>query len=325
MTSVPQPVLALDFGGTKLSAAVVDAVSGAFFSRVQRPTPAFQGAPASLEVIIAAGEDALEGAAAFAPHPQAIGVSFGGPLSRDRRRVLRSMHVGAWEDFDLPDQLTRHFGLPVVMDNDANAAALGEGKFGSGRHYSNLLYIQISTGIGAGLILNGQIYRGAGLAGEFGHTPIQPNGPVCSCGQRGCLESLTSGWAIARDGRLALAASQHDQIPGTLHSLCAGDPQNLTARTVFEAYRLGDPVAQKIIECAVYFLSLGIAQASLLLDPEIIILGGGIARSSDLIRVPLEANLERNLPPLFRNRLKIGFSTLNGDETLLGAALLTQS
>jgi glucokinase len=320
-TQLPTPILALDFGGTKLAAAVVDVSTGAILAHERASTPAGEGAQACLQAMLRLGRAALRLCEPGEGAIQAVGASFGGPVSRDRRTVLRSMHVGDWQGMALPEQLEASFGAPAFMDNDANCAALGEWAFGAGIGAENLLYVQVSTGVGAGLILEGRLYRGAGLAGEFGHMTVLPGGPQCVCGGRGCVESLASGWALARDGREALEGSpQH----GILRSLCAGDPGKISAQTVLEACRRGDPQAAQIVRRAFIYLGMGIASALCLVDPDRVVIGGGVARAREVIEPLLQAALQESLPPLLRGRARLEFAALEGRETLLGAALLTR-
>jgi glucokinase len=267
-----------------------------------------------------AGEQALAQAGLTFDDLAAIGVSFGGPVGRDRRHVLRSMHVQAWESMNLPEMLGQRFGLPVYMDNDANAAALGEWKFGAGQDSENLLYVQISTGIGAGLILNGQVYRGAGLAGEFGHITILTDGPLCSCGKRGCLESLTSGWALGRDARRLIEAGDSPQLA----ELTGDDPTQASAEMLLRAAEQGDMAAKDTTREAFTYLARGLAQAICLLDPEMVILGGGVTRARAVLEGVLAEELDAYLPALLRHRVQIKFACLQGMETLLGAGLLCQ-
>jgi len=310
-------VLALDFGGTKLAAAVVDKGNGKIYSLVQRPTPGLQGATACITTMFDIGRQALKECGPVSPAQ--VGISFGGPVSTDRKEVLMSSHIAGWEGVPLPKLAQQVFSCPAVMDNDANAAALGSWHFDTHREPENMVYIQVSTGIGSGLILNRSLYRGGGIAGEFGHLTIIPDGPECMCGKRGCLESLCAGWALARDGREALkTASKED----TLYKLCSGDPLIIDAKLLIQAARAGDSQAKAIIKRAFTALGIAIANVILLLDPQIIMLGGGITRAESEMRAVLDPVITRELHPLFKKRYKLQFSRLNGKETLLGAALL---
>lgn len=315
------PVLVFDFGGTKLAAGVVDANRGEVLSHVRMPTPASLGACGSIDAIVQAGRQALEAAGvALNELHEGIGISFGGPVSKDRRTVLRSMHVEAWDSVDLPDRIAAVFDRPAYMDNDANAAALGEWAYGAGRGAENLLYVQISTGIGAGLIVRRSVYRGSGLAGELGHSTVLMDGPPCSCGKRGCLESVAAGWAIAREGRALLENGGSPR----LGELSKHSPERIDAELVLRASQEGDPGALAVVERALRYLAMGIANAVCLVDPDVVVIGGGVARSRSVMGAILEPELEKFLPAMFRGRVRLAFSHLEGMETLLGAALIAQ-
>lgn len=316
--TVPDYVLALDFGGTKLAAAVVDAATGNIIAQTRVATPSKEGAEATLEEMIMIASETIT-TVKLDSAINRIGISFGGPVNKDRTTVLHSHHVSDWDGIILTKRLSEAFGLPAFMDNDANAAALGEWAFGAGGRAENMIYVQISTGVGAGLILNGELYRGGALAGEFGHLTVLPNGPHCVCGKYGCVESVCSGWAIARDGRAAL---QLAQPASPLWQLSTGRPENIRAELVFNAYRGGDPVAGSILQKSFSGLGIGIANMICLMDPEIVVIGGGIARASDVIRQFLLPILDIHVHHLFKGRYQLEFSQLDGKETLLGAARL---
>jgi glucokinase len=248
-----------------------------------------------------------------------VGISFGGPVSSDRKHVLRSFHVSGWEGIVLPQLASEAFGCPASMDNDANAAALGSWTFDAYQEPDHMLYIQISTGVGAGFILNRKLYRGQALAGEFGHNTIHPGGPKCTCGKQGCVESVCSGWALARKGRAALLKAD---VQSPLYQIASTYDAPLDARLVFQAAREGDPAATSILHNAFTRLGSAVANLIYLFDPGMIILGGGLIRSKDLIHPILEKTLEQEVHSLFRERCQLRFSTLEGREPLLGASLL---
>ncbi len=315
-------VLALDFGGTKLAAAIVDLGQEKIVSPVVRQqTPVSEGASGTLKAMIACGQQAL---AAFEQPERikAVGISFGGPVSNDRKRVLLSNHVSNWDGVPLVDEISQAFQLPAVMDNDGNVAALGEWWFGGHRLMDNLAYIQISTGVGGGFILNRQLYRGSGLAGEPGHYIVDVNGPLCSCGRHGCLESVCSGWAIARQGREALLKGS-GSCP-TLIRLSQNKPEAVNAAMVFEACRALDPDCVAIVQSALSNLAFMVVNLITCLDPQVAVLGGGLTRSRDIFEKYFMSVLVEQMHPFFKERCRIEFSALNGNELLLGAALLTQ-
>lgn len=317
MTSSADQVLALDIGGTKLAAAVIDAANGRILAEVRRAAPSEQGAPAVIQTMFEMGAQALN--ETNLRKPSRVGISFGGPVSADRKSVLMSNHVAGWGGIPLPLLAEEAFGCPAFMDNDANAAALGSWHFDTACEPDNLIYVQISTGIGSGIVLNRNLYRGGSLAGEVGHITVTPQGPECVCGKHGCLESLCAGWALARAGRDALLSAD---VASPLRRMSGGDINRVDARLVIEAARAGDAQAAGIIHQAFTALGIAIANVISLFDPQVVILGGGVTRAEAEMRAVLEPVIDRELHPLFKNRCKLEFSSLNGKETLLGAALL---
>ena len=310
-------VLALDFGGTKLAAAVVDLKSGRILAESRRPAPRTAGAMASISAMFEMGSQVLIESGQL--QPARVGISFGGPVSSDRKTVLMSNHVADWEGRPLPRLAEEAFDCSVFMDNDANAAALGAWHYDTHCEPDHMIYLQVSTGIGSGMILNRSLYRGGALAGEVGHTTVIPDGPECVCGKRGCLESLCAGWAIARAGREALQTASSSS---PLYHLSQGQPNLVDARLVIEAARAGDAQAQEITRTAFTALGIAIANVISLFDPAVVVLGGGVTRAEAEMRAVIEPVIARELHPLFQNRCRLEFSRLNGKETLLGAALL---
>jgi glucokinase len=321
MSGHPRFALAFDFGGTKLAAGLVDISSGEILNLFRQPTPSSQGAEMCLQAIVEAGSTILQTTTVRRNEILGIGISFGGIVSPDRRTVIKSMHVKNWDAFSLPERISMLFEMPAYMENDGNAAALGEWTFGAGKNTENMLYVQVSTGVGTGLILNNRVFRGESLAGEFGHMTVIPNGPDCACGKKGCIESLTSGWALMKYAREAYQKCSSDS---PLFRLTSFDPENISAEMLIQAYRERDNQAIEIIDRGFQFLGLGISNAVVLIDPKMVVLGGGITRSWDIMSPIVKAAMNEYLPPLFRNgRVRLEHSILNGTETLLGAAMLT--
>jgi glucokinase len=199
----------------------------------------------------------------------AIGVSFGGPVDYAMGTVRLSHHVPGWENTPLQAILEAKFGVPVRVDNDANVAALGEYRFGAGRSFDSLMYITVSTGVGGGWILHGQPWRGhESMAGEIGHTVADPQGPLCLCGKRGCVERLASGPYMAKDWA-------EEQGSG-------GAEEMVTGRQVAELAAAGDLVARGILLRGAWALGVGIGNAANLVNPRLFILGGGVTKSGEL-------------------------------------------
>lgn len=266
-------VLGLDFGGTKLAAGIVDTESGTVVASQRCPTPA-GGAATGFAAMLALG-DALRAQVATPIH--AVGVSFGGPVEADGRTVRLSMHLPGWEEFPLAARCEAHFGVPTIIANDADAAGLAEYRFGAGQGCQHMLYLTVSTGIGGGVIINGKLHRGEhAWAGEVGHMILKPDGPACACGGNGCLESLSSGLSIARDARANVPPSLRDR-----------DVATISARDVAMAAAAGDVVAMQIWDHALGWLGVGISSASNLLNPGIIVIGGGLTGAGEQLFAPL--------------------------------------
>lgn len=312
-------VLAFDFGGTKLAAAIIDKASGEVLHYAKRQTPKNLGSQGSLDIICALGDEFLQKYSA--EEIQAIGISFGGPISRDGQWIITSQHVKGWDYFPLPQVLSEHFGLPVFMENDANAAALGEWYYGAGEKCENLFYFQVSTGIGAGMILNGKLYRGMGMAGEFGHLTAEEDGMQCACGKLGCLESYSAGWSIA-----SRAKALYDQLPSgsALRQLTQNRAELVTTELVFEAYRQEDEQMQALVRSAMHSLARALADVICILDPNRVVIGGGISKSKDIMQAEMMPGLEKFIPGFLRGHFDLRFSALDGKETLYGAALLSE-
>ena len=309
-------ILALDFGGTKLAAAAVEPGARAFRARASMPSPPNKSAEADREIILALAKEVLGG-----KRPAAVGVSFGGPVREGV--VLLSHHVPDWEDFPLAEWLREHFGVPAAVENDANAAALGEWRYGAGRGTRYFLYVTVSTGIGGGIVIGGRLYRGAdSLAGEIGHMVVDPGGPRCTCGRRGCLEAFSAGPAIARRARELLASHHRSGEGRIILELVGGDPSRITAREVAMAAARGDPLAAEILREAGEALGFGLAQAIALLNPERVALGGGVVKAGE----PFLAHVRKaaNAWAFPGARVEIALAELGDDAPLWGAAALAQ-
>lgn len=210
-----------------------------------------------------------------------IGISCAGPLDLDKGILLSAPNMPGWRNVPLRDIFARGFALPVAVDNDANCAAMAEKRFGAGRAVEHLFYYTVSTGIGGGIIIAGRIYRGASFdAGEIGHTVILPKGPKCNCGKRGCLESLASGTAIAKCAR---RQASRDSLMLKL----AGRKKDINAEIVAHAAAQGDKAAQGIYSTAAFYLGLSVTNVIQTLNPQMIVIGGGVAKAGKLLFQPL--------------------------------------
>ena len=211
-----------------------------------------------------------------------VGCSVPGPLDREHGIVLFSPNL-AWRDVPLANMLQDRLNVPIEIEDDARCAALGEALRGTARGAKNAVYVTISTGIGSGVIVNGELYRGAhGLAGEIGHITLEPLGPLCSCGNTGCFESLASGTAIAERARQAV-------MRGDATVMADLGAESITAKQVIQAAESGDEVARHVVETAGDYIGIGLAAVASAYDPEIITLGGGVVIGRDDDRVEASA------------------------------------
>lgn len=305
-------ILALDYGGTKLSAALVARGERAWRALARAQSPSQHDAAYEQATMRALARQVLG-----KQTPRALGVSFGGPVDAARGRVILSHHVPGWEDTPLREQLELEFGAPVRIENDANIAALGEFTLGAGRGCASLLYVTVSTGVGGGWVIGGKIYNGAdAMAGEIGHTICDPRGAWCVCGRRGCVEALAAGPAIARHARERLDAN-----PDVITALRAcGD--TLTAAEVARAANVGDAFAQSVLDDAARALGFGIGTAITLLNPARVVIGGGVTKAGERWWEVVRASARANTLP--QMRVEIVPAALGDDAPLWGAVALAE-
>jgi glucokinase len=313
-------ILALDFGGTKLAAATVKAGAREWLRYQRQLSPAKADAVSDIEIMRSLIDSVLDGS-----KPDAIGVSFGGPVDATTGLVRLSHHVPGWENIPLKQLLEEDYHAPTSVDNDANVAALGEHRFGAGQGYDSLFYITISTGVGGGWILNGQPWRGAlGMAGEIGHMVVDPTGPVCLCGKRGCVERLASGPYMAQNARELLAAEPPHppgQVRGDiLRYLVSNDLNLITGQVVSAAAAYGDELAQEVLYKSAWALGVGIGNVANLMNPQRFILGGGVTKAGEMFwSVVRKVARETALPEV---NFEIVRALLGDDAPLWGAVAL---
>ncbi|WP_026099987.1 ROK family protein [Fortiea contorta] len=268
-------IIALDFGGTKLAAALVEQGSRNWLGYERRLSPTNADAQTDLEIMRSLIHSLLPG-----QKPAMIGVSFGGPVDATTGTVRLSHHVSGWENIPLKDLLAQEFGVPVSVDNDANVAALGEHHFGAAQGHNSLFYITVSTGVGGGWILNNQPWRGAGgMAGEIGHMVVDPTGPVCLCRKRGCVERLASGPYMAQDVRQRL--ENHPHSSEIFSTLVGNNLPLVTGKVVSEAATLGDELAQEVLYRGAWALGVGIGNVANLINPQLFVLGGSVTKAGN--------------------------------------------
>ncbi|MEK7588181.1 MAG: ROK family protein [Patescibacteria group bacterium] len=283
-----QYILGLDFGGTKLAAGIVNPQNGKIIQSLRRDTPEEKTANKSYAAMTALAKELLSGQKKSAI--QAVGVCFDGPVEPDCRTPRFSMHVTGWEGFPLADKIEKELGLPTRIGHDADACALAEYRFGAGKGVKHMLYFTVSTGIGGGVIIDGKLHRGEhAWAGEMGHMTLKPDGPLCPCGRRGCLEALASGPSVARAAKEQLKNPIPKPLPSNyVVSILKDIPRNqITARDVAEAVRKGDKLAAIVWNEAMRWIGIGVASAANILNPGKVVLGGGLTHAGDIFFDPV--------------------------------------
>jgi glucokinase len=268
-------VVGVDIGGTKVAAGLVDR-KGEIKSQIRTPMVANRSAAEGLAAVKSA-IDLL-----FAQDEKArvlvrgIGICAPGPLDPNTGVVVNPPNVPCWRDFPLAAEVAKVYDVPVKVENDANAAALAEAVWGAGRGFDHIFYATIGTGIGTGLVCDKRIYNGrTGAAGEGGHMSIDYNGPRCGCGKPGCVEVLAAGPAIARRARAKLASEQNPK--SIMLDLAKGNIDGVTSEMVGHAYAAGDPPAKEVLQETVKLLALWLSNIVDLLEPDVMIIGGGVA------------------------------------------------
>ena len=263
--------LGVDIGGTKVAVGVVNR-EGAILAQQRAPMIANGSAEAGLDAVI----NAIDSMLSSSPlEIDRIGICAPGPLDPEQGIVLNPPNVPCWRNFPLAERVSAKYQVPVKVDNDANAAALAETLWGAARGFRFVFYATIGTGIGSGIVFDGSIYHGkTGSAGEGGHVSIDYRGPVCACGKRGCIEILAAGPAIGIRARAKVAA---EPSRGALLVSLAGDVGAVTSETVGRAYAQGDSLAKEILVETVELLAPWLGNIVDLFDPDVIVIGGGVA------------------------------------------------
>ena len=276
-------IVGIDLGGTIVRAGAFDS-QGKLLAVQETPIEAKRGPEFGLRKI----QELIDQVLAESVAKSLIGIGIGctGPIDAVQGTVNNPFTLPTWENVPIVAWMQKAFHVPVTLENDANVAALGEYWQGAGRTAKRLYAVTVGTGIGTALIVDGQVYRGLdGSHPEGGHMILDPTGPACYCGARGCWESLCAGPAIERQARAA------DVTGSVLIEMASGDPEKITARMVFEAARTGDRVACSIVERFSAYFAQGILNIAILFVPEVIVLSGGVMRSLDLLMPRLQQTL----------------------------------
>jgi glucokinase len=313
-------IVGVDLGGTNIVVGLLPVEGGQVLGLRTKPTESGRGAKFVVDRIVAMIEEAIGDvtAAHGAGRSAVAGVGVGspGPLDRNSGTVINTPNLG-WRNFPLRDLIANAVHLPATLDNDANCATYGEWWLGAGRNVQNLVGFTLGTGIGGGIVLNGEIFHGCSdVAGEIGHMTIEANGRRCKCGNYGCLEQYASGPAIATRAVEGIETG----VETILTEMVGGRLEDITAATVYEAAVHDDAFAQEIMHETAKFLGAGVANIINILNPEMVVIAGGVTKAGDRLFTPLRAEVRRRAFRSAQECCQIVPAELNGTAGVVGAA-----
>jgi len=314
-------ILAVDLGGTNVRVAAVNP-QGRILHKFTFPTEASRGREKVVENIISKIQEFL---VRFPDEEfEVLGGGFGipGAIVLDRGIVSQSPNLPGWEDFDIRSQLSEGLRMPIFIENDANSFSLGEGWLGAARDVKDFCCLTLGTGVGGGIVLNGDIWHGAeGMAGEIGHMVIDVNGPLCQCGSRGCLEVFASGSAVRR---MAIEAVRRNEKTDLVER-CGGAFEAITSKTVYESALDGDPLSREIFQRMGMYLGVGLANLVNLLNVKLMVIGGRVSEAWDFFIDHARGEIEKRALGSMGKGVRIERAKCGDDAGILGAAYLVKS
>lgn len=311
--------IGVDVGGTNVKVALVDETGSIIFTDTV-PTRAEMGYEYTISNMIKAIHDVIRESKTDMKDVKGIGFGFPGQIDCDNGIVRIAPNIPGWVNIPIADIVSKEFGVPVKVDNDVRCAALAELNYGAGKGATNMICITVGTGIGSGLIVNGKLVRGASnAAGELGHIKLQmENGPLCGCGDRGCLEAFASGPSI-----VAMAEEYVRGGKSTKYRELAKN--EITPYYVCEAAKQGDVVAKKIFEIIGTYIGIGLASVVNLLNPEKIVIGGGVADAGELLFAPIREAIAKRAMPIQGGAVEVVHAELGNTAGVIGASLLIEN
>lgn len=315
--------IGIDIGGTKVAGGVVDG-AGRIITRTRRDTPHRTTTARAVEDLIVECVTELMATSGANEPLVAVGIGAAGFVAADRATVAFAPHL-SWRNEPLRDSLQQRVPLPITVENDANAAAWAETSFGAARGETHTVMITLGTGIGGALVIDGQIQRGRhGIAGEFGHMQIVPDGIRCECGNRGCWEQYASGNALVREAQHLIDAGS--PVVAEIRARLGGDSTGLTGPFITDSARHGDPMARELLTDIGHWLGVGMANLAAAFDPGLFVVGGGVSAADELLLGPARDAFRRHLSGRgYRPEARIVRAALGPEAGLIGAAALARS
>ena len=313
MDATKQLIVGVDLGGSKIGAIVADA-GGTIEARNSATTLAAEGPDAVIQRLIECVRE-------LTAEMQVAGIGIGAAGGHDTQKgvITFSPNLPGWNNIPLGDIVRREFGVPTYLHNDCTLAALGEHRFGAGIGVDNLVYIGLGTGIGGGIIIDGQVYSGAsGAAGEIGHTIIDVNGPPCTCGSAGCWETYASGRAVAQEAAREMEAG----VLTAIRRYAGGDVKKVTAETVYRAAQDNDYFASELIARTAYYVGIGLVNVVKIFYPQLVLIGGGLSKMGSLLLEPAIEVVKELAFRVSSEAVRIEVAQLGDDAAALGAVAL---
>lgn len=312
-------VIGVDLARSQIRAIISD-LQGNILHSVSAASTYEHPVEITLNTLIELIDQLLNESDSFTSHIVGIGVGAPGPLNNAEGIIISPPNFRGWINVPLKRILEEQFHLPVFIDNDANCCALAEGWFGAGQKFESFVYFAIGTGVGAGIVINGAVYRGAhGIAGEVGHTTVEATGPRCTCGNYGCLELYTSATALVQAAQQALA----DGESSLLTEICQSQLETISIENIAVAARRGDVLSRRLIEQEIQYLSAAIINLINLFDPQAVFLGREVAQvAGDLLLKPLVDLVAQRAFSVAAERVQIRLAALGNDTPVIGAACL---
>lgn len=308
--------IGIDLGGTHMAAGVVDE-NGHIYATAETPTQAKRPYAEIIRDMASTARAAMEKAGVAEEQIESIGIGIPGVADTDGN-VIFCTNLG-WRDIPLRKELQQYIHKPVYIDNDATVAGWAEYQAGVSRGTNSSVFLTLGTGVGAGIVINGHIWSGRhGVASELGHTTIVKDGVQCTCGKKGCMERYCSATAIIRMAKEACA----EQPENAMMKACGGDVEKINAKVVFDAAKAGDPVAANVFEEYIQYLTIAVNNVVSFLDPDIIVLGGGVSKAGDFLLNALKENMPHYLMYPTLPMPELALASLGNDAGIVGAALL---
>ncbi len=311
------PVLVVDLGGTKIITAIISH-KGEVIARRYHPTLASEGPQSVIERILSGIDYLLTQSNLNLSQLSAISIAAAGVIDIKKGVITKSPHLIGWRNVPLRSIVEEKYKVTTFLINDADAAALGEHRFGVGRGLNNIILLTLGTGIGGGIIINGKLYLGSsGSAAEIGHMIVEVNGPRCKCGNNGCLEMLVSGTAVAREAISRISQGEKSSLTEMLKNKI----EDITAEKVYLAAKSGDSLSLEVIDRAAYYLGIGVVNLVNIFNPEIVIIGGGMANMGDLLLEPVRQFVKGSAFQFLTQAVRIVPAQLGEDAGVFGAAV----